>query len=213
MGAAVQFDAESHEYRAEGAVVPHVTGVLDALNLRDLPPNRPERELWLFRGNWVDTAISLKLLGKLDVNDPAFLAHAAQWMGFVMGGLRFIRETGAAVISVQRQVYHPTYRFAGTLDLEIDIPHRGLAICDWKLNEACVGTHLQLAAYDLAASAEPEYKPHRRIAVALHPDGTYKTTEYQGRQDRQLFLSALALYNDKNRNGGKDGSRNGNGHH
>lgn len=205
------FNSERHEYSVGGLVIPNVTRVLDALNLRDLPPDRPEREMWLFRGSWVDSVISSKLSGTLDTSAPAFQTWSAHWIGYVSAGLNFIRETKAKVIAVQRRLYHPVYRYAGTLDLEAELAHRGPAIVDWKVNSVCHGTHLQIAAYDLAVSQESGARLHRRIAVALHADGTYKATEFQGRQDRQLFLAALALYNDTMNHGGKDGNRNGNG--
>jgi len=82
------------------------------------------------------------------------------------------------------------YRFAGTID-HIGYLDGHFCIIDVKTSVvASAATGIQLAGYEILLSA----RGARRFALHLQDNGNYKLIEYKDRNDRNIFLAALALW-------------------
>lgn len=180
-----------HEYRFNGAVIPHVTGVLKGLVdyshiAPDVLANAQEE------GKRQHKLVELECKqGPLDPND----IHEF-WRPHLFAFRTMVAETGFKLLNSERQVYHPIYGYAGTLDLAGPI-FDDEAIIDLKRSlygGPVIG--LQLAAYENALRAEQKVrKPRRRYALRLKPGSTppYQLKEYADENDFGVFLSLLKV--------------------
>jgi hypothetical protein len=186
------FNEALHEYRWNGAVLPHVTGILAGLidfsfvKAEDLERARAE-------GIAQHKLIELECKGGLDVNalDPYWKPHLAAFRTCVA-------ETGFKIIASERKVRHPTYGYAGTLDMEAEL-FDAEAILDLKRSfygGPVIG--LQLAAYLEARNAERAReritkKLKKRYALRLLPGSKppYRLKEYTDAEDFGVFLGLL----------------------
>jgi hypothetical protein len=108
---------------------------------------------------------------------------------------RFERESSYVSDSCETRLASATYRFAGTID-HIGHLNGNFCIIDVKSGAPTPATGIQLAGYEMLLSA----RGARRFALHLKDDGNYKLIEYKDRNDRNVFLSALALWNWKQNN-------------
>jgi len=180
------FDPVEHRYTWNGAPVPGVTSVLAPLtDLSMVDPDLLERASQF--GKAVHYACELDDFGRLDADslDPALQPYLAAWK-------KFSREHDAQWTWIERQVYHQTLRYAGTLDRAGSVRGRK-AIVDIKTSTslyASVGPQLAAyaRAYDPLAGASL-----MRVAVQLKEDGTYTAKEYTDPTDWNVFASLLTL--------------------
>lgn len=188
----VRFVEKTHEYFVGADKVPSVTTVLESERLVDLD-GVPEALLEYSRGlgKAVHRATELNDVGDLDdaTLDPAIEPYLKAWK-------RFRYDTGFVVESLERVVFNPVYRYAGTLDrLGRFGGGRGVsAIIDIKTGAPRKSTGYQLAAY-LGALPIVEQRNRRRFACHLLADGRYALVEYVKPSDWNVFLAALTLYN------------------
>lgn len=188
----LEFDEPSHTYRVGGLVVPSVTQVLRPLiDLSGIPREVLEAKRDL--GTRVHAACQFDAEGDLDeatVEDDV-APYLDAWR-------RFCAESGAVILASERRVFHPLYRYAGTLDLELRI--KGVTwIVDIKTSISTpLSTGPQTAAY---AAARNEPSVARRAALRLRPDGTYRFDQLQAPDDWSVFLACLTLhrYQETNR--------------
>lgn len=178
------FDEATHTYRWRGTVVPSVTQVLRPLiDLSGIPPAVLEAKRDL--GSRVHAACQYDAEG--DLNEASVEDDVAPYLE---AWRRFLADTGAVVLASEQRVFSPLYRYAGTLDLELDIKG-GLWIVDIKTSIATpLSTGPQTAAY-AAARNEPS---RRRAALRLRPDGTYRFDQLQAPDDWSVFLACLTLH-------------------
>ncbi|MDN5880951.1 MAG: PD-(D/E)XK nuclease family protein [Nitrosospira sp.] len=136
------FDEETHTYTLDGERLPNVTSILDPLNdLWRVPPDILERAR-LF-GTAVHKTVEFYEAGDLDeaTLDPALVRVLAQYK-------EAIRQTGWRVVESELIVYHPTFRYAGKLDLIVEVPGaRRLALVDVKSGSVTDSAGPQTAAY------------------------------------------------------------------
>ncbi len=169
----------------------------------------------------------LALSGMTDYSmvDPLVLAHAAErgqrvheWIeleegGYVEAGTEpdpliapyvsawrlFQKETGWRAEAVEEVVVNRVFRYAGTLDqrgwLGMQAPAKAL------LDVKCVAalqpsTALQLEGYSCCLE-----EPHRRYALRLCPNGTYRLECYRRVADRHDWLAAVRVAHWKLANG------------
>jgi hypothetical protein len=190
LGTGIELDLETHEYLFEGQRVPGVTKILTALGLVD---SRWFSDLARDRGSAVHKAVELQLLGKLDWTsvDPRIV-------GYVKAAVKFCEvagiETGPGTY-VERPVYHPLLRYAGTPDLEA-VAFRDPSTIDWKSGGTGMAG-LATAGYEMARRAcDGAGAPmRRRIVVQLREDGTYKKHDLIDPYDYGAWTSAVSLYN------------------
>lgn len=194
----LQFDSDLHEYRFGGINVPGVTSVLAPLVDYSMV-NQELLERARVLGQAVHLATELYDQGTLDTDslDPVLVPYLDAW-------IRFRKEVDFQPIGIEQRVYHPIYRYAGTLD-RTGLVRGNMAVLDIKkmlVLGPVIG--VQLAAYQNALnvvrpSVETPY-PVRiadRYALGLQADGTYRLQQYQDPADWSTFLSLLNIKNWK----------------
>lgn len=151
------FDPGPHKYYFDGKPVPGVTSVLAPLmDFSMIPANA--LEVSRQKGVAVHKMIELDCCGDLDEDT------LPEWMQPVLPKWRAFRDdAGFEVIHSEYRVFHPMYRYAGTLDLFGKMQHAGkFAFIDAKRSFfAGEVTGLQLAAYR-EAYFEQEHGPNRK---------------------------------------------------
>ena len=186
------FDDQKHEYRHNGAVVPGVTGILSPLiNLSFVHPEvlAAAQEF----GTAVHLACELHDRDQLDMEalDPALVPYLDGWM-------QFCQDHQCVWEGIEERVYHPTLRYAGTLDRcgRVD---GCLAVVDIKSGTSLFSSvGPQLAAYAHAATAQVGHPAlaasFKRYAVRLYPNG-YELKQYTDPTDWAVFASLVTIRN------------------
>lgn len=168
------FREEDHTYWYDGVLVPGVTRVI--AHLTDYSHIPPDRLIALQdEGRAVHKMVELACLGTLDVSTlPDWLRpHHIAW-------LRFVDETGFEPLVSEYRVYHPTQRYAGTLDLLGEFTRlkkiKGPALGDVKRSlYAGPAIGLQLSGYDGALRTDRSMPvPRHRFTLRLGADGQYR---------------------------------------
>lgn len=187
--ARLTFEAETHTYRVDGAVVPSVTQVLEPLTGLEFVDDETLAIAAEF-GTHVHKAVQLHNEGRLDRASlsPAIEPYLAGWE-------RFVAESGIAIIDVERAVYHGKMRYAGTLDARGYFPdnHKVPALIDVKTGSGhprTVGP--QTAAYE-AALVEAGLGRHTRFCCLLRPN-TYTLKPLANPNDINVFKAALTIH-------------------
>lgn len=194
------FDPEKHEYRWAGVVVPSVTQVLAPIvDLSHIPADA--LEIARQRGVAIHRTVELDVAGTLDED------ALPEWLLPVLANWRkFVADAGVTVIESERRVYHPLYRYAGTLDLLVDMRHAAThAFIDVKRSfVAGEATGVQIAAYRDAYIAEIPYgRPEKRLrrakrfALRLNENAPYRLDEFTDESHLNDFKTLLAYYNVK----------------
>ncbi len=179
------FDADKHEYQHNGVTVPGVTQILTPLSNFDFVDDHVLQAAQKF-GTAVHLACELDDLGQLDQNalDPNLLLYLEGWRKFSL-------ERGVNWSKVEQRVYHPTLKYAGTLDRQGHVDGR-LSIVDIKSGSALMpSVGPQLSAYAHAASPYAA-AALTRLAVRLIPGG-YELKKYTDPQDWPVFCSLLTV--------------------
>ena len=142
------------------------------------------------RGTFIHAARHLYDMGELDEDDldPVLVPYLSAWKKF-MGDSKFV------VIASEVRLYNEIYQFHGKPDA-IGLLNGLPAIVDCKSGTIEPWVALQMAGYEILKGT-----PHKRIAVRLKSDGKYSIKEFNNRQDRQIFMAALACYQWKRNNG------------
>ena len=141
------------------------------------------------RGTFVHRACELSDRGELEEAelDPVLVPYVSAWQ-------KFIRESKFQIIEMETRLESETRQFSGKPD-RIGILNGCPAIIDLKSGAIQKWTALQLAGYEILKGS-----PHKRFGVQLTDEATYKLTEFKDRQDRNIFLAALACYYWKRNN-------------
>lgn len=172
------------KYMVNGQRVLSVTRVLSLVGLIDLGGiNGSVLEAARLRGRAVHEWLHGMESGVLDGlrPDPMIAGH-------VDGYKRFRDEKKFEVKLVEHAVVNSAYMYAGTLDLT------GLMDGDrWLIDIKCVAkvseeTALQTAAYEHCLDER-----HKRAALQLMANGTYRLHPYTSRNDLHDFLSAVRI--------------------
>ena len=153
--------AEPHNYAIDGAPVPSVTQVLNAVM-----PGWQAGDWYLQRGQAVHACAAMIARRENFTHDPVI-------DGQVRACIRFFWEVNPLVIAVERRVGHARYGYAGTLDLLCEIEGR-LCVLDWKASIS-PATPYQVAAYALAYG-DPE-GVRWGCAVELLETGYYRMSK------------------------------------
>jgi len=193
------FEPEAHRYELDGAEVLSVTTILQRAGLISFD-GVPERILLAARerGTRVHKAAQFLTEGTLD-----WATVDETERPYVEAAARFLSDAGFHVLGQERRVYHPTHRYAGTVDL-FGTWSGSFAIADYKTTAgkpSDVCADLQLAAYAEALRADPPVEwfdivsssPIARLGVALRKDGTYRVERYDDPRDFSHFLACLTV--------------------
>ncbi len=185
MIAGLSFDAESHTYRFEGQPVPGVTTILKPITDFSAVPPQVLAAAAAF-GIAVHRACELDDLGELDEGqlDPALVPYLEGWR-------KFSADHAVQWSHIESPVYHPVFRYAGTLD-RFGLVNGLNTVVDIKSSaQLYPSVGPQLAAY---ANALPgKFTAVKRMAVQLKADGTYTAKEYADPIDWPLFCSLLTV--------------------
>ena len=189
----VTFDEAAHRYFVDGKELPSVTHVLQAVGMVDYTFST---EYAMERGSAAHKAIHFDVEGDLDESDLD-----PRLAPYVLAARCLRRDIKAETVGVERRLYSPTLRYAGTLDYLFKI-EGVLSILDWKCSQSpAPATALQVAAYAAAYEEETGEKIRRRYCAALSPRGTYELIPYTDRDDISVFRSALAVYHWRSERG------------
>jgi hypothetical protein len=184
----IKFDPASHTYTVDGVRYPSVTQIISDMGLYGDTSYFTEycRE----RGLFVHKIIQYHLSGELDeaTIDPALRGYFEAW-------LKFQREASYVSDACEKVMASDSYRFAGTVD---HVGHLNGHPCliDTKTGAMSPATALQLAGYEVLVK-QPGIK---RFGLQLTAEGNYKLREFNDRQDRNIFLAALACHFWKSNN-------------
>jgi len=184
---------ENHIYRYDGTIVPGVSEILQSAGLVDfstVPAERLEKSRKF--GNAVHLTCEFSDRETLDDDslDPALTPYLTGWE-------IFRQEYNLSFTAIETQLYSSLYRFAGTIDRighwRID---DSLLIIDIKSGADNPAIKIQLAAYELLVKEALKIKGKvKRLAVYLNGKGTYSIKEYKDKNDMNIFIGALSVYN------------------
>lgn len=214
MSAAFTFDEPSHTYTLDGHRLPSVTQILEPIkpDFSMVPPDVLERKRQF--GTAVHLACELDDLGELDddATDPDVMGCVRAWRSFKA-------DTGAAIVMNEQRLYHPTLRFAGTLDRLAYLRLKGdEQPSSWLLDlKTSVDPHpsygVQLAGYRTLLAGQEEtgplsaamgeafrsigVDPIKRASVHLDASETYRFHQYRDPADEATFMACLAIHRFK----------------
>jgi len=186
----LEFRLEDHSYWLDGVRLPSVTQVLSEMGFYG-DAAAYFTEYSRDRGTYVHKAIQLYEDGELDEEslDPVIRPYLKAWK-------QFKHDSGFIVSASEKAMASVTYQFAGTVDLLGTFEDTTCAIIDIKTGAVGPVVGLQLAAYEILEGTHGR----KRFALQLKEDGKYKLHQFTNRQDRQIFLSALSVYQWKKAN-------------
>ena len=194
----LQFDQASHTYLLDGVRVPSVTQILKPLySFVGIPPAVLAAKAAL--GTAVHRACELLDRDDLDEDSPEGRAALVPLAGYLAGYKKFKAEKKPLVMENETQLFHPVYRYAGTIDRRLGIEGHVWDV-DLKSTVAMspiVG--IQTAAYTEMFKAHGRTERARRGALQLFPDGDYKLHEFTDPSDFSVFLSLLTVQRFKER--------------
>jgi hypothetical protein len=163
---------------------------------RAYPPDMDPK--YALRGQALHETIAWYLAGELDVAS----IHPELRGGF-KAFLEFEQATSFVAVATEETLVHATYGYVGTLDARGKV--NGLhAIVDWKFTQSvdAAGARLQLAGYGLLSShCHPAPAIERHYVVQLGKDGHHKLLDMTDEHATQVFLAALIVWRERNRNG------------
>jgi hypothetical protein len=187
------FDAETHTYTLDGVKLPSVTQIIKPIgpDFSMVAPDVLEAKRHL--GVVVHEACQYDDEGDLDDDSvPAEIdPYLAAWR-------KFKADTGAVILENERQLFHPTLRFAGTLDRLAELRDGdgwGRWILDIKTSADPYPSYgVQLCGYQTLLRTDETL---RRGTVHLREDGSYKLHEFKNPNDAAAFMACLSLYHWK----------------
>lgn len=183
----LEFNAETHEYRQDGKLVPCVSNIIACLHdFSAIPPHILEvKKEW---GTAVHLYAEMYDLGTLSADqtkwDERMIPVIAAWQRF-----RDQYSLGGKPLAAEEKFYHDGLGYAGTRDRRW--PGVIVEIKTCAPNDT---TGVQLAAY---AAPLPDASEHRLIACFLTDDGSYKVREYNFKKYFNTFLCCHHVYNFK----------------
>lgn len=178
--------ASTSRYHINGRGVPGVTDILR----ETIGGWMPADDWYLERGTALHACMEMIAKGKTFECDP-------QIEGYVQAGRNFFTDVQPEILDTEVEVLSKLYQYGGRYDARARINGRS-CIIDWKTNAYDLETvTLQLGGYALAQG-----KTRWGMAVALHEDGTYKTSGFLDLTLAQReFIALRTVYGIKDRMG------------
>lgn len=181
------FNKKAHTYRADGRIVPGVTGIIKDL----LPLGFSTLEWHLLRGRKVhDYAARIARGEKLNRDN--------ELLGYIAAIEKYFAEVKPRTIDVEQQVYSSRYQYAGTYDSYSEIDGRRCLV-DYKNSMNYDRVALQLAAYAIAHVDQIKWG----VGVQFKDNGTYTMTDkpIRLRPFEREFLAMRSVYEIRKRLG------------
>lgn len=183
------FHPERHAYTWDGIPVPSVTQVLRGAALMDVRIHNTEA---MDRGKDVHAACEF-----YDQRDLNWDTVRPELVGYVRGWEAFLADCQFKIVDIERMVFNPTYRYAGTLDRTgsgiLGGAARQKVLLDLKTGSPARWHALQLAAYALALEPRSPDSWYR-VGCYLSDDGGYMLRGYEDDQDFDVFLAATTVF-------------------
>jgi hypothetical protein len=196
------FNSETHTYLAEGTKVPSVSEVLRVAGLIDMDWVSEEA---MKRGSFVHQTIEFYLQRDLDEAglDPKLAAYLAAWKAAEREMcIRVLRNEKDAAM-VEQRVFHPIYKYAGTLDVLAMLVDRKVVI-DIKTGAPSPWHRIQLAGYAMTFTDEMVGRVNLYLSVESKFDGQkeiytgkYKFVEHRDRNDFNVWKAALTIAQER----------------
>lgn len=177
----VAFNPATHTYRVGGVEWPSVTTVINEVLL----PGRFASEEARQRGIEVHR---LTTILDSEGEDATYEQAEPVYWTYLDAYKRFIYDTGFKPRLIETIVKNDDWRYCGTID-RTGVLAGADAVIDIKTGVPTASHPIQLAAYAACLS-----KPHRRFALYLRGNGTYKLEEFSKRTDLRLFYSAVEIW-------------------
>lgn len=189
----LEYRDDIHEYRFNGVVLPGVTTVLSVLSqYAGIPINILQEAA--DRGTAVHAVTELHDLGTLDYG-----SLSDDLVPYLMAWQQFLEDTKPELITVEKRTYHPTMKYAGTLDREM-VLFGHLSVVDLKSTYKLMpSTGPQTWGYRESENAHRKNKTDhikRRFGLQLKRDMTYELHPMKDDlNDGADFCAALRVYN------------------
>lgn len=183
----LDFEPDSHVYTFGGVVVPSVTGIISSLyDFRHVDTATLTAAADF--GTAVHRACELHDLQNLDTESlsPPLLPYLSAWE-------RFLAETNAAILEVEKRYHHAMMGYAGTLDRLLTINRRIVLVDIKTVSRLTPAVGVQLAAYQHLLSSNTQHRAVDRAAVQLKADGSYRFQQFTDPMDWPVFVSLLTL--------------------
>ncbi|MEX2282255.1 MAG: hypothetical protein WEE89_07210, partial [Gemmatimonadota bacterium] len=189
----LDFDNAAHAYTLNGVRVPSVTEVLSPLEDFSRIPHDVLEAARVF-GQHVHVAMALLVRDELDwaALDPSLVPY-------IVGGKRFLEESGITVVASEQRVCSKKLQVAGTFDL-FGVWRDAECLIDFKATAAIpksVGP--QSAGYDLLRRETFGGKKAKRYCVQLR-DNDYRFVPLTDPRDYAIFISCLNVFKWRNSN-------------
>ena len=194
------FDAEKHEYKWDGVIVPSVTQILrPCYDFSMIDPAVLERKRQI--GVAVHSAIALEIDGNLDEASiaPEIAGYLKAWRNFRADVDLHEADFG----DVEIPQYQHVLGYAGTPDMAVFLDGKW-SVIDVKTAAAMhPAWSLQLAAYkgllDTHTKIGMSAIAHR-YSLRLYESGTFNLDEHKNKADWTTFLSFLNCHRWKQEN-------------
>ena len=190
----LEFNAERHEYRLDGTILPSVTQVLaPCYDFSMVAPAVLERKRQI--GVAVHKAIELLLADDLDEASlvPEITGYLAGWRTFVAECGLHLADFGA----VEKPLYHQAYKYAGTPDMTVCLYGKWTVLDVKTTADLHPAVALQTVGYlELVNANTPkgQHKIVQRCALRLLETGTYRLEGYTDKNDWTTFLAMLTVH-------------------
>jgi len=186
----LEFDPIEHSYYFNGVKCAGVTGTLENVGISDfsMVPIHILEKAQEF-GTEVHKRCEDSDLGRLDESTltKKVALHVFQW-------IKFLKEMNVKILEVEHVIFHPVYKYAGTLDRIAEINGKRF-ILDIKTGKKMKSHQIQTAAY-LGAYQTDKRTSFFRACVHLAEKG-YSIEEHKNKGDFSIFLAALSIRNYK----------------
>lgn len=182
----LEFDAERHEYRFEGKLVPSVSSIIRELSMADL--------------QFVDRAVLAEAAARgtavhattewydREGWQPEMYDLPGELLGPLLAWIGFRYETGFDPTHIEQRLYHPVFGYAGTAD-RLGWARGEAWVLDIKTSEPHDWHGVQLAGY-LAPAIMARYVPHyaKRVSVYLD-DNRWRMRRWASDEDWRVFFA------------------------
>lgn len=182
------FEKDTHTYRLDGVVVPSVTQILKEFGLVDFSGIDPDvLKKAADRGTYVHKCCELIFHNDLDIDaiDPEAVPYVQAFQKFLA---EQCGHDGFKIIEMEKAIFHPFLRYAGTLDILAE-RFKEPWIIDIKTGAPQISYALQTAAYENCFPAV-----HKRACLYLSRDGKYRLHPYTDGNDVRIWQSCVSLY-------------------
>jgi len=190
----LEFDHESHTYRFDGDIVPGVTSVLEDVGLSDFSMVPPDV---LAQAQAFGTEVH-NITEQFDKDEPIDAKYSESAGLYLCHYIKFLNDFDVEILEVEKKLFCKKYKYAGTLDRIAILKKISDKPClfDIKTGGKAKSHQIQTAAYEYA-NKQDKRSNMDRYTLYLEDDGYNLSEVYKSRQDFDVFLGALSVYNFK----------------